>query len=29
MASANTALSLNVVQSADDMATLMEIARVK
>lgn len=29
MASANTALSLNVVKSADDMATLMEIARVK
>lgn len=29
MASANTALSLWVVKSADDMATLMEIARVK
>ena len=29
MAAANTALSLNVVKSADDMATLMEIARVK
>lgn len=29
MSAANTALSLNVVQSADDMATLMEIARVK
>ncbi len=29
MASANTALSLSVVKSADDMATLMEIARVK
>ena len=29
MSAANTALSLNVVKSADDMATLMEIARVK
>ena len=29
MASANTALSLWVVKSADEMATLMEIARVK
>lgn len=29
ISAANTALSLNVVQSADDMATLMEIARVK
>lgn len=29
MSAANTALSLNVVKSSDDMATLMEIARVK
>lgn len=29
MAAANTALSLSVVKSSDDMATLMEIARVK